>query len=535
MFESEYRNWLIVYRIMIMIFVPDPQPSTSQDSLITARTPRSTRSKNVIIETQNSDEDDEEMIVINRSNSKPHDTSRRSSRLKTREQAIEAKEKKIEELQKKLGRSGRGKRNPVIEEQSESEFEEVEEEENNNDGNQSNLEERSSDEEIVISRSAAKRTPSRRITKMETKKIEKQEMIDATMGKTPHGSEKRVKAVIDSDDSDVEGRNEVGSSSKKRKRPVIDDASQDPSSLAGTYSAKGNSTYRKNQVDNAVQSDESDFQELGDDDDVDGLESEGDQDFVEEEMELENSNWRKALNEVIDSDMRMSRTSESETSAFLKVVFMYLNVAAFPGKGYPLQLTDSFKQYPPEKGPNLRKCLQTVTDKVTAMLGKYSRATSWKPDFQFTVDRFPQLSMGYTQKRKVCEACGRSNTVTSECVEFKGNSYDAKSYSLVKWRELQYNGPTYFVIGSHCSSRIEMYHLLKHYLYNLYAECKNYAEKHLLLDERRIRRKSTDIEKDLKSIASEGNDWALNLADVFLRDMNRALEQRKGLDWSFER
>ncbi|XP_063710220.1 protein IWS1 homolog A-like [Symsagittifera roscoffensis] len=479
------------------------------------------------------EDDDEDEIVICRSSAKKETkNSRRSSRIKTREEIEEEKEKKIEELQNKLRKTPKEKRKPVIDEDSESEKESNNQKDPQVNGKDSGS---SDDEQIVISRSASKRTPSRRISKLENKKVEKQELINTTLGKTPTSAEKRPKNVIDSDDSDEDTHR--NSSSKKKKRPIVDDASQDASLVTVPSSAsKSKSKHDKNDSKCYESSDsellvleDSDVDELGSESDAPGLP----EDDVEDESE--NADWRKALHQVMDSDMRMKRNSETQTSAFLKVIYLYLNAASFPGKGYPLHVTDSFKLYPPESGPNLRKCLQTVTDRVNAMLGKFSRATSWQTNFQFLVDRCSEISMGYTQDRMTCEACGRSNTVSSQSIEFKGTAYDRKTYTLQKISSLSYKGPICFCVGSHCVVRIEMYHMLRHYLFCVFLQCKRYAEKNLLLDHRRIRRKSTDIERDLKRIASEGNEWALDLCEMFARDMNRAANQRKGLDWSFER
>ena len=73
--------------------------------------------------------------------------------------------------------------------------------------------------------------------------------------------------------------------------------------------------------------------------------------------------WRKELHKVIDSTPKMTRSTETEISAFCKVLYLYFTAAAFPGRGYPLQgwvytsMTSCFINHLDSPAERTRLCL----------------------------------------------------------------------------------------------------------------------------------------------------------------------------------
>ena len=478
------------------------------------------------------DDEDDGAIVIMRTPFK--DQNAGQTRSESRTASLKKKQsQRLEEIQEKLTKPSKPRKNPVVEEDSENEL------------NHENEMEDEDDEEIVIERSGRK--PSRRISKLEDRKVQQQKKVQETLNNT---AEKKPKPKYVSDDeSENEGFSEMKEScsvdnppvtSKKRKLVFDSQISSASGSHANAKKRRGNIQTH----DESNESDDEDDLMIVEENEEDVSEAES-LDFIDDEnLDHENAgsrggkpDWRKELHKVIDSSAKMTRSTETEVSIFCKVLHIYLTAAAFPGRGYPVFVTDSFNKYPNEKAANLRKCLQVVTDKVDAMLSKFTRSTSWEEEFQEMVDSYSEIRLGFTSKRIVCQACGRRNAITTETIEFQGTLYDTKTYKEISSRsnDERLTMRKLFLIGSHCSNRIEMYHLLRHYLYNLFAICKKKVNEELVLDSRRKRRQSTHIEKDIKEMTNEKNEWVQEQYFMFQKDLERANNQRAGLDWGFEK
>jgi len=159
---------------------------------------------------------------------------------------------------------------------------------------------------------------------------------------------------------------------------------------------------------------------------------------------------------------------------------------------------------------DLKKAFQIINKRINYVCKKITPVPPWDSKFQTYIDSYPFISVKSQYPKNKCDSC-RKNITSTFAVSFSGSKYNKLSLKDVNSNESKKERERIFVIDRVCLERVQIYHGLYHFKYNILKEIEQkMKEKGLKISELR---KGND-ENKVNNIFSE---LKINCKEDYLR------------------